>query len=154
MTAGSPPSTTATTELVVPRSMPITFAMCHVSPLWIFLARASAGGGPSLSRRHLRSLRNVDLDLLGSDLLGLGQADGQHAIAIARLDLVGLNRNRELEGPLEFPEPPLRAVVVVLLRLLVPATLALEGQQVAGDGQMDVLLVEPGQVCRYHELVL
>jgi hypothetical protein len=32
MTIGSPPSTTATTELVVPRSMPITLAMSRAFP--------------------------------------------------------------------------------------------------------------------------
>jgi hypothetical protein len=31
MTVGSPPSSTPTQELVVPRSMPIVFAMCSYS---------------------------------------------------------------------------------------------------------------------------
>ena len=33
MTAGSPPSMTATTELVVPKSIPMTLLICSVSPV-------------------------------------------------------------------------------------------------------------------------
>src|SRR6266850_2180700 len=57
MTAGSPPSTTATTEFVVPRSMPITFAMsCSLLSECLGLRR---------------DLDRVDLDLLRLDLPGL-----------------------------------------------------------------------------------
>ena len=58
MTAGSPPSTTATTELVVPRSMPITFAMS--CPL--FCLSVDSLGTPSGRRAALRpppALRDV-----------------------------------------------------------------------------------------------
>jgi hypothetical protein len=44
ITTGSPPSITATTEFVVPRSMPMTFAM--LSPFPVF-ARAVRPGAPS-----------------------------------------------------------------------------------------------------------
>src|SRR5215813_1461681 len=147
MTAGSPPSTTATTELVVPRSMPITLAMSRVSPPSKCLVPSRrdrreriAPPPPALS-----PLRHVDLDLLWLDLLGLGQLDGQHAIAIARFDLVRLHRDGQWKSPFEFPEPPLPSVVALLLDLLAPVALAPHGQHVTGDGEMDVLLVEPGQ---------
>src|SRR5437762_5480741 len=79
MTVGSPPSTTATTELVVPRSMPITFAMSLVSlnvpgmaPRRSRWAEREAGRGePSPPPPGTDRLVHVDLDLLRLDLLRL-----------------------------------------------------------------------------------
>src|SRR5881628_3714208 len=82
MTVGSPPSTTATTELVVPRSMPITFAMCRcLSSLESCSRRCEAGGGADHPRSSAGASlsRHVDPDLLGLDLLGLGKGDRQDA---------------------------------------------------------------------------
>ena len=70
-----------------------------------------------------RPSHHVDLDLLRLDLLGLGKGDGQHPVPIARLDLLGLDWDGQREGSLELPEPPLAAVVVLLLDLLVPAAI-------------------------------
>src|SRR5207249_207179 len=142
MTVGSPPSTTATTELVVPRSMPITFAMFRVYPPVKGRAGARAGGRGANPLPPRRRLHHVDLDLLGLDLVGLGERDGQHAVAIAGLDVAGLDRDRQGQRPLELPEPPLAAVVALLLRLLRPPPLAPERQHVPGDGQVNVLLAE------------
>src|SRR5215470_9760059 len=68
ITVGFPPSTTATTELVVPRSMPITFAMSI--PLLLDL-NGDGAGRPAPSRHPvLRDsarddrLYDVDLDRL------------------------------------------------------------------------------------------
>src|SRR5438552_4298318 len=93
MTVGSPPSTTATTELVVPRSMPITFAMFRVYPPVNGRAGARAGGRGANPLPPRRRLHHVDRDLLGLDLVGLGERDGQHAVAIAGLDVAGLDRD-------------------------------------------------------------
>src|SRR5712691_7284588 len=126
MTVGSPPSITATTEFVVPRSMPITFAMSP-SPVWrISLAcrLQLRRGAPAAPRR----LQHVDLDLLRLELLGLGETDGQHPVTVRGLDLVGLHRDRQRERALEFSEPPLVAVDAVLLDLLAPLPLAPEGE--------------------------
>src|SRR5216117_1128219 len=85
ITVGLPPSTTATTELVVPRSIPITFAMFK-SPLSSSCendvgsasrrARTDAGGAeralrtartrPETSARDARS-QHVDLDFSCAD---------------------------------------------------------------------------------------
>src|SRR5262245_59132104 len=151
MTVGSPPSTTATTELVVPRSMPITFAMCHVSLNVCPESPGRASCGTWRGRRWpsppgLCSLRHVDLDLLGLELLDLGERDRQHAVAIAGLDLVGLHRHREREVPLELPVPPLAAVVVLLLHVVIPLALPADGEHLAGDRQVDLLLVETGEL--------
>src|SRR5262245_27918242 len=155
MTAGSPPSTTATTELVVPRSMPITFAMSSVSPSVKCLARTAR----SRRRGHRRrlsagdGLHHVDLDLLRLDLLDLRHADGEDTIPIARLDLVRLHRDRQGQGPLELPDPALPPLVAVLLRYRVRASLGPHNVHCAGNREADVLLVESGKVHRDHEVV-
>src|SRR6266508_5701116 len=156
MTVGSPPSITATTEFVVPRSMPITFAMSR-TPVWLSLAsrlQRRRGEARHPARGACVRLQHVDLDLLGFELLGLGEADGQHPVTVRGLDLVGLHRNRQRERALEFPEPPLVAIHVVLLGFLAPLPLSLQGEHVPGDREMDVLLVQAGQLGGQNELVL
>src|SRR5258708_28742071 len=74
ITLGLPPSTTATTELVVPRSIPITFAMSSL-PL---PARPGAGPGGPAAPRPPSHLQNVDLDFLLLDLVPLRQPHFDH----------------------------------------------------------------------------
>src|SRR5436190_1762362 len=110
MTVGFPPSITATTEFVVPRSMPITFAMFAALPFSPLSSVGFAGAIPSWGRHRRgpsrppsKCLENVDLDLARLELLRLGQRDLQHAVAEGRLHLVGLHRHRQLHQPLELP---------------------------------------------------
>src|SRR6185503_18044998 len=105
ITVGLPPSITATTELVVPRSMPITFAISAVLPSRSRLGsrRRGPSGAPSVSS----VLVDLDLDLAGLQLFGLRQGDLQNPIAIAGLHLVGLYRHRQLDEPLELAVHPL-----------------------------------------------
>src|SRR3970282_387993 len=87
-------------------------------------------------------LQHVDFDLLRLDLLGLRQTHGQDAVTVLGLDLVGLHRDRQRERALELSEPALAAVDAVLVNLPAPLPLALEGEHVAGDREVDVLLAE------------
>src|SRR5262249_36396480 len=96
----------------------------------------------------------VDLDVAGLHVLGLREFDGKHAVTVSRLDLVGLDRNGQRQGPLEFPEPALSAIVVLLLRLLLPRSLPSESQHVSCDREVDVLLGEPWKLGRDHEFIL
>ena len=74
MTRGSPPSITATTELVVPRSMPITFPML-----------SSLGARPS-GRARLGGESCLDRDAARAGArLHLREDDGQHAVLDAGL---------------------------------------------------------------------
>src|SRR6185503_4689687 len=115
MTVGLPPSTTATTEFVVPRSMPITLAMICPAPfLGVCFVRARYGctsfrswrglvpppNLPRLNRRDMR-LQDVDLDLARLHFLDLRQRHRQHTVAIGRLHLVGLHRHRDLDRAFE-----------------------------------------------------
>src|SRR5687768_7613242 len=112
MTVGLPPSITATTEFVVPRSMPITFAMsvCPFSTLSGFRRcrrpcrphHPSGAGGPGPSRFQA-VLQDVDLDLAGLELFRLRERDLEDPVAIRRLHLVGLDGQRQLDQPLELP---------------------------------------------------
>src|SRR5206468_7806080 len=156
MTVGFPPSITATTEFVVPRSMPITFAMSFASFRAPALPAQSSWGrhrrGPS--RPPPKCLQNVDLDLARLELLRLGQRDLQHAVAVARLHLVGLHRHRQLHQPLELAVHTLRVQVLAVLGLVVPAALALDREQVAGNGYRHVLLAHAGQLDVQHQVIL
>src|SRR5438876_6450464 len=72
ITVGLPPSTTATTEFVVPRSMPITFAMSCPFPLQ---DRRGTDTGPPPG-----ALRKIDLDLSRLDLFSLRQLHLEDAV--------------------------------------------------------------------------
>src|SRR6266481_2363980 len=71
ITVGLPPSTTATTEFVVPRSMPITFAMSNPPSPWSFYGDGAGRSAPSRHSRQLDRLDDVDLDRLGLYLFHL-----------------------------------------------------------------------------------
>src|SRR6266446_6641209 len=135
ITVGLPPSTTATTEFVVPRSIPMTFAMSLFSNL---LSWERAGLAPSPCE-----LRQVDLDFLRLDLFHLRQPDLEHAVAVGGLHLVRLHGNRQRHRALELAVHALEPVVPLVLRLTLEATLTLHGQHVAGDRDVHVLLVDP-----------
>src|SRR4029450_10979677 len=118
MTVGSPPSTTATTEFVVPRSMPITFAMLSVSSQVVCIPLGRVPGRQGRAQPFPRptqgELQNVDLDPLGLDLFRLAQCDREHPVAIGRLHLVGLHRDGQRQMALEPPVPALPPVEILL----------------------------------------
>src|ERR1051325_2175460 len=103
MTVGFPPSTTATTLFVVPRSIPITFGMilCLQSSELSRPSPHRGRRGPRPPPPHVPELQHVDLDLARLELLGLRELDREHAVAICRLDLVALHRERQLHAALE-----------------------------------------------------
>src|SRR5262249_53087963 len=127
MTVGSPPSTTATTEFVVPRSIPITFAMSSLSCLEVSRRRRARRG--SEPRRRPAALLHVDLDLLGLYRLHLRQRHGEQAVVVRRPNLVRLDGNGELKDSLHAPAPSLDPEVLLGLHGLGLCALALEGQQ-------------------------
>src|SRR6185503_12453180 len=88
MTTGLPPSITATTELVVPRSMPITFAM------------PSSGSGMDRDATAPGACRR------------LREVHRQHAVDDARLGAVQVDPGRQRHGAHERPVVALRHVDV------------------------------------------
>src|ERR1700730_4819588 len=109
MTAGPPPSTTATTEFVVPRSMPITFAM-SCSLLSECLDQVAAPAGPAQScpgppAPLLGVLGRLDLDFLRLVLFRLRKVHPQHPVPVRRLDLPSVAWHRQRERGLALSEP-------------------------------------------------
>src|SRR5690242_8734801 len=117
MTFGSPPSITATHELVVPRSMPMTLPMV-VAVLSYAEMPLSERGLPRPARPSFRWMRrararctarpwccvgsaDVDRDLPRHRAGRLGQPDVEHAVLVRRLHLVGLDRRGQRERALE-----------------------------------------------------
>src|SRR6266850_2059770 len=83
MTVGLPPSTTETTEFVVPRSIPITLGIT------VLLHSLARGPCPSFEVRRgpeappsLPLLERVDLDFLRLELFRLRQLDLQHTVTV------------------------------------------------------------------------
>src|SRR6266478_8867898 len=157
MRAVSPPSTTATTEFVVPRSMPITFAM-SCSLLSECLDQVAGPAGAERSRPGPPAplpgvLGRLDLDFLRLALFRLRKVHRQHPVPVGRLDLPGVDWSGQRERAFELAEPTLTAVVARLLGIAGPLPLALDGEHVVGQGQMNVLLAEPRQLGADHELV-
>src|SRR5262252_9556525 len=152
MTVGSPPSTAATTEFVVPRSIPITFAMSSISCWKVSRQRPVSGGAgappPSTALRH------VDLDLLGLDRVHLGKGHRQHAVPVAGLHVVGLHGDRKLKDTLHASCPALATEVVLRLDGLGILALAPEAQHVSRDGYLNVFLAHAGKVHLHHQRVL
>src|SRR5437588_1594024 len=104
ITVGFPASTTAMTELVVPRSMPTALAIA-TSRLWLGpIPRCAAAPGSA-----------GDLDPARLCGLGLGHPDGQHAVRELRAHLVGLDVAWQVGVELELAGPP-RAAVPPALR--------------------------------------
>src|SRR5204862_1073786 len=119
ITVGLPPSMTATTEFVVPRSIPMTFAMFAAASFLAFSSAGFAGAIPFLGEASEGAvdtpsevLQNVDLDLAPLELLRLRQRHLEHAIAVGRLHLVALDRHRQLDESLELAVHALRVQVL------------------------------------------
>src|SRR5688500_6971696 len=125
MTVGSPPSITATTLFVVPRSMPMIFAMCRVSP-WLVVGgsvRECLVDGSIRSRavgrgRHRDEGRSDDAvaepvaapDLLDDLALGPPRArDGGDRLVIAGVERRA-RRRVDLAHALAFQQRPQLAV--------------------------------------------
>src|SRR5262249_7979184 len=149
MTTGSPPSTTATTELVVPKSIPMTLAM---SPFSSVLRHFGGLGGSSPDPPTLST--HLDLDLARLDRLDLRKPDLQHAVAVARPHLVRLHGDGQLDVALEVTRPALDSVVVLLLGLGLGHPPAVQREHVADDREVNLTLLHSRQLGGDHEVVL
>ena len=63
------------------------------------------------------TLRSLDLDLLGllHGFLGLGELDGENALAELRVGFVAIGAFRKTDGPLERAVTPFREIVAAFL---------------------------------------
>src|SRR6267142_137522 len=140
ITVGLPPSTTATTELVVPRSMPITFAMSILPSPW-----SHCDGADRPLRRHTTSndandSDDIDLDRLGLHFFRLREPDLEYSVAVGRLHLLGLHRHRKLDAALELSIGALDVVGALVPDVAADLALTLDRQQVARDRHGHIFL--------------
>src|SRR5262245_59932853 len=133
MTTGLPPSITATTELVVPRSMPITLPMAY----------------------HLLSGSGLDRNAPRPGPTGrLREPDGQHTPRDACFSPVEVEprgqRNRPHEAPVARLENAILLPRVFLLLALLPADRQARGR----EPEVEIVTVEPGDLDRHDQLVV
>src|SRR5438445_4615577 len=141
MTVGSPPIITAITELVVPRSMPTTFAI----PIPPGPAARRYSPSPGLRAGEgdgVRILGNLDLYRRRPDPLRLRNPDLENPILVRRLRLTALDLGSEREGPRKRSVPELPPVEVAALLLLLVLPLALERDGVVRHGNVDLLGID------------
>lgn len=83
----------------------------------------------------------------GELLALLGQGQLQHAVVVLRLYLVGLDA-RYIEAAAVGAVGTLAADVLIflILFLMLRVTLGVDGEPIAVDVELDILLVESGQV--------
>src|SRR5437867_910746 len=154
ITVGLPPSTTATTELVVPRSMPITFAMSNPPSPWSFYGDGAGRSAPSRHSRQLDRLDDVDLDRLGLYLFHLRELHLEHPIAVRRFHLVGLHGHRQLHAAFELPVHALDVIHALVLDVSVGRALPLQDQQIPRDRQGHILVGDAWKLEVQNELIL
>ena len=88
---------------------------------------------------------------LSDDLFGLllfGEVDGQDAVFELGFDLVGLHAIGQVEGALEATVGALLAEELAFLRLVVAALFTPQHEGPLGDGQFEVLVLQPRQFGR------
>src|SRR5215471_4513676 len=151
ITLGSPPSMTATHELVVPRSMPMTLPMSSVSP-GIPKPRPArfAGRGREYVQDRRVKLVDLHLDVARLGRIGLRHVDLEDAILVGRLHLVGTDGKSERERPLERTERTLDAVRRAFRLLLLALALAAQREGVVVHRDLDVLRAHARKVGAEH----
>ena len=145
MTTGSPPSMTATTELVVPRSMPITLPITGLQLPWQRSpgsASPDVDRGVSLLRRHpLSSQSGRAASAAG---LPFGKPDRQHAAVDTGLGVFDVDVIGQGHGTDESAVPALGNLEIAARVLLLLALFAADQQAVGRDGEFQVVLFQPG----------
>src|SRR5262249_20724539 len=98
-------------------------------------------------------LADFDLDLARLDLFRLREPDLEDAVEVIGADLLRLDGDRELNGPLERARPALNSVVVLFAGFHCDPALHAGAQDVPGQGQVDVPLAPPGYLDRHDKLI-
>src|SRR2546428_4981690 len=153
ITVGLPPSTIATTELVVPRSMPITFAMSNLPFSWSRCDGADRPLRRLTTSNDANDSDDIDLDFLRFHLVHLRNLDLEYSVAVSGLHLRGLDRHRKLDTALELPIDALDVMIALVREVAVELALPLNRQQIAGDRQGYVLLTDPRKLKVQDEII-
>src|SRR2546427_8296820 len=171
ITCGSPPMTTAMTELVVPRSMPTTLPIC-MTPLRAFVSsrlltrhvqnaagrRQNAATAVLIRCSSLRSalwlLGHLNLDALRLRPLTLGHPDLQDPIPIGGLGPIALDLTGQGQRADEGAVAQLALDIVAALLLMLRLGLALERECIVCHGDVDVLGIDAGQLRADDDVVV
>src|SRR5262245_9892970 len=160
MTLASPPSITATQELVVPRSIPMTLPM--KSPCRRRQTRPGVRAEPAsravgylkaLVARGVLVARNLNRNLPRLHLLCLGNANLEDAVLVRRRNLVALHGRAELEATLEGAMEALHAVPLHVFGLRRLAPLAAHRERVLEHRDLHVLGAQSRQIHAHEELI-
>src|SRR5262249_570071 len=100
------------------------------------------------------ALADLDLDLSGLHFLDLREPDLEDAIPVGGANLVRLHRDRQLDVPLEGARPSLDPVIVLFAHLAVGTALAAQRQDLADDGETNILFLHSRELDRHDELIL
>src|SRR5215468_7297026 len=110
------------------------------------ISRRAAGEPSPPPRRGPLGRLHLDLLLLCLRLYGLRQHHRQHAVGKLGGDLVSCHAVGKIEAPLERSVAALGEIAVLALLLMLLPLLALEHDEIAGDGDVDVLLAHAGKL--------
>src|SRR5271169_3733771 len=97
---------------------------------------------------------HVDLDLLRLGFSALGQIDGQHAVVVLRVDVLGVHGVRQRERAGETAVAALNATEVLFLLFLLELALAADGKRVVLDLHVEVFLIDAGHLQLQLDTVL
>src|SRR6202451_4332468 len=97
---------------------------------------------------------NVHLDLLGLGFGLLGKVNLQHALVIVGTHLPRIYRAGQRERPGELSVLPLHATEVLLFLFLLDLALAMHGEGIALDADINVLLVDARNFKLQSDVVL
>src|SRR6185295_15076806 len=113
---------------------------------------APSSGGARLVVQPLPVSSLVDRDRARSLTLGSRQTHGQHAVAIVRRNLRGIELRGQRQRPVELTGLTLAPMHAGLV-LVRDGLLALDAQRVAADLHVEVLLAHAGQLRHYDEVL-
>src|SRR5215472_1002985 len=108
--------------------------------------RSVAASGARRHAGHASSGFDLDLLMEGPGRHRLRQHHGQNAVAELGSDLIARYAVWKVEASLERAVAALGEIAVLVLLLVLLTLLALQDQEVAGDGDVDVLLGHPGKL--------
>jgi len=87
---------------------------------------------------------HIDFDLLGLGFSLFGQGDLQHALIVVCRNLLGIHGGGQIEGAGEAAILTLHTAVVLFFFFLLDLALAVDGEGVVLDADVDIFFIDAG----------